>query len=208
MNRPTKTASAMLSVQSLARPGLGPVSFELGEGECLAVRGPSGSGKTLLLRALADLDPNQGEVQLQSHAREAMPAPRWRRLVTYLPTEPGWWAETVGQHFADWAAAEPLVAALGLPADSRKWPILRLSTGERQRLALARALIQHPRILLLDEPTSGLDEEARTAVESLITAHLAEGAAALWVTHDTAQGKRLARRCLTVEGGRVAEAVL
>jgi phosphate-transporting ATPase len=197
---------ALLSVRGLARPGLQPVAFDLAEGECLAVRGPSGAGKTLLLRALADLDPNEGAVSLDDCAREAMPAPRWRRLVTYLPAEPGWWAETVGAHFADWPAAEPMVEALGLPSACRDWPVLRLSTGERQRLALVRALVQRPRVLLLDEPTAGLDEEARTAVEMLIAARLAEGAAALWVTHDAEQARRLARRCLTVEGGRVTEA--
>jgi phosphate-transporting ATPase len=195
----------LLSVRGLARPGLQPLSFDLAGGECLAVRGPSGAGKSLLLRALADLDPNEGELSLDGQRREAMPAPHWRRLVTYLPAEPGWWAETVGTHFADWPAAEPLVEALGLPAASRDWPVSRLSTGERQRLALARALVQQPRVLLLDEPTAGLDEETRTAVEALIAARLAEGAAALWVTHDAEQARRLARRCLTVEDGRVTE---
>jgi len=198
-------APALLSVRGLARPGLQPLAFDLAEGECLAVRGPSGAGKSLLLRALADLDPNDGELSLEGEPREAMPAPRWRRLVTYLPAEPGWWAETVGAHFADWAAAEPLVEALGLPAASRDWPVSRLSTGERQRLALVRALVQRPRVLLLDEPTAGLDETARDAVETLIAARLAEGAAALWVTHDAGQARRLARRCLKVEGGRVTE---
>jgi phosphate-transporting ATPase len=196
---------ALLSVRGLARPGLQPLAFDLAEGECLAVRGPSGAGKTLLLRALADLDPNEGELRLDDCAREAMPAPRWRRLVTYLPAEPGWWAETVGAHFADWPAAEPLVEALGLPSACRDWPVLRLSTGERQRLALVRALVQRPRVLLLDEPTAGLDEETRTAVEALIAARLSEGTAALWVTHDAEQARRLARRCLTVEDGRVTE---
>ncbi len=169
------------------------------------MRGPSGAGKSLLLRALADLDPNDGELSLDGERREAMPAPHWRRRVTYLPAEPGWWAETVGAHFADWAAAEPLVEALGLPAASRDWPVSRLSTGERQRLALVRALVQRPRVLLLDEPTAGLDETARDAVETLIATRLAEGAAALWVTHDAGQARRLARRCLRVEGGRVTE---
>jgi phosphate-transporting ATPase len=192
-------------VRGLARPGLQPLAFDLAGGECLAVRGPSGAGKSLLLRALADLDPNDGELSLDGRRREAMPAPRWRRLVTYLPAEPGWWAETVGAHFADWLAAEPLVEALGLPAASRDWPVSRLSTGERQRLALVRALVQAPRVLLLDEPTAGLDETARDAVERLIARHLATGAAALWVTHDAGQARRLARRCLRVEGGRVTE---
>ncbi len=198
----------MLTVQALSRPGLEPVSFGLAAGECIVLRGPSGSGKSLLLRALADLDPNGGEVALDGRSREAMPAPEWRRMVAYLPAEAGWWAETVATHFADWPAAEPLVLDLGLPRESRDWPILRLSTGERQRLALARALVLKPRVLLLDEPTSGLDSLAREATERLIRGHLAEGGGTIWATHDTEQAKRMARRALVIERGRVLEAVL
>jgi phosphate-transporting ATPase len=151
----------MLSVRALRRPGVALESFDLAAGACVAVRGPSGAGKTLLLRALADLDPNQGEVTLDGEARDAMPAPRWRRLVTYLAAEPAWWADTIGEHFADWAAAAPLIAALGLPEDCRNWSVAHASTGERQRLSLARGLAHRPRVVLLDEPTSGLDDEAR-----------------------------------------------
>ena len=196
----------MLSVRALERQGLAPCSFEIAAGDCVALVGPSGSGKTLLLRAIADLDPNQGEVALDGAVRGAMPAPGWRRQVAYVPAEAGWWADRVGEHFADWAAAEPLVERLGLPADCRDWPVQRLSTGERQRLALARALALDPRVLLLDEPTSGLDEAATDAVEALVAERLAAGAAALWVSHDRAQAKRVARRRLEIAGGHVSEA--
>lgn len=195
----------MLSVSELTRPGLEPVSFALADGECLAVRGPSGGGKTLLLRALADLDPSEGAVALDGVAREAMPAPDWRRRVAYLPAEPGWWAETVGAHFPDPDAAAPLLARLGLPADGLGWPVARLSTGERQRLGLIRVLLLEPRVYLLDEPTSGLDETATAAVEAVLAERLAAGAAALWVSHDAAQAARVARRTLEVRDGRVTE---
>ena len=196
----------MLSVRALARPALGPASFELGDGECVAVRGASGSGKTLLLRAIADLDPNDGAVALDGAARDAMAAPEWRRRVVYVAAEPGWWRESVGGHFDDWDAARDLVAATGLPEDCRTWPIARLSTGERQRLGLVRALVLEPRVLLLDEPTSGLDDDATAAVEGLIRARLGAGAGALWVTHDDDQGRRLGRRALVVADGAVTEA--
>ena len=182
------------------------VSFELADGECLVLRGPSGAGKTLLLRAIADLDPNEGRVRLDGRERGSVPAPEWRSLVTYLAAEPGWWGERVAAHFPDWAAVGPLVEALGLPADCGDWPIARLSTGERQRLALARVLRLQRRVLLLDEPTSGLDPEAAGRVESLIRERLAAGAGAVWVTHDRAQGARLARRCLVFADGQVREA--
>jgi UDP-glucose/iron transport system ATP-binding protein len=183
-------------------------SFDLAEGACVAVRGPSGAGKTLLLRALADLDPNRGEVTLDGQARTAMPAPRWRRLVTYLAAEPAWWADTVGEHFSDWAVAAPLVLALGLPEDCRNWAIARASTGERQRLSLARGLAHGPRVVLLDEPTSGLDDDARRRAEQLLLERFAAGLSALWVTHDDAQARRVAQRCLRVEHGRAIEAPL
>jgi len=170
------------------------------------VRGPSGAGKTLLLRALADLDPNQGEVTLEGEPRTTMPAPRWRHLVTYLAAEPAWWADTVGEHFADWPAAAPMIAALGLPAECRDWALAHASTGERQRLSLARGLAHRPRVLLLDEPTSGLDDDARRAAERLLAERLAAGMGALWVTHDAVQAQRVASRCLIVEGGRAKEA--
>ena len=196
----------MLSVRALARPALGPVSFELADGECVAVGGASGSGKTLLLRAIADLDPNEGVVVLDGASREAMPAPEWRRRVVYVAAEPGWWRDTVGGHFDDWDEVRELVAATGLPDDCRKWPISRLSTGERQRLGLVRALVLEPRVLLLDEPTSGLDDAATEAVEELVRARLAGGASALWVTHDGDQSRRLTRRRLVCAGGAVSEA--
>ncbi len=195
----------MLDVQNLSRPGLAPVSFRLAAGECLAVQGPSGAGKSLLLRAIADLDPGAGQVILDGCARDSLPAPHWRRRVIYLPAESGWWDETVAAHFEDWGRAAPLIAALGLPDAIRGWPVSRLSTGERQRLALARALALRPRLLLLDEPTSGLDARAAAAVEGLLRESLARAAAALWVTHDAEQARRVARRRLWVEAGQVRE---
>ncbi len=198
-------AETALSVRGLRARGLEHVSFDLARGECLAVRGASGSGKTLLLRAIADLDPNDGELYVRGDARTTMSAPRWRRRVGFLATESGWWAERVGEHFADWSKAESAIAALGLPSDCRAWTVRRLSTGERQRLALARSLAVEPDVLLLDEPTSALDAEAATAVERLVADQLEQGWAALWVTHDDAQAERVAHRRLLVEHGHVRE---
>ena len=91
----------MLEVADLHRVGLKPTSFSLADGTCVAVKGPSGAGKTLLMRAIADLDPNEGRVTLNGEDRALIPAPLWRRRVIYVPAEPGWWAETVGEHFGD-----------------------------------------------------------------------------------------------------------
>jgi len=195
----------MLTVTDLRRPGLGPISLSLAAGECVAVRGASGAGKSLLLRAIADLDPNEGSASLDGHGRAEMPAPEWRRRVAYLAAEPGWWADQVWEHFDDWSAARDLIEKLGLPAEAGDWPVSRLSTGERQRLALARSLLLEPQALLLDEPTSGLDPEAVERVEGIIRERLSRGVCALWVTHDRAQAERVAQRSLEIEAGRLRE---
>ncbi len=182
------------------------MDLDLHAGECIALQGPSGSGKSLLLRAIADLDPSSGEVTLEGVAREDIPAPEWRRRVGCLATDAGWWAATVGAHFRDWAAVAPELGRLKLPAAVRDWPVSRLSSGERQRLALLRALANQPVVLLLDEPTSALDPEMTTAVEDLVTARRRAGLAVLWVTHDGPQAGRVGDRRLYLDHGQLRAA--
>lgn len=197
----------LLSICDLRTNLLKPASFTLSAGECVAVWGPSGGGKTLLLRALADLDPNEGLVSLDGRDRTTMSGPEWRRLVGYLPAEPGWWAETVGEHFTNWAVAVVVAQALGFSEDCEDWPIARLSTGERLRLALVCALMVAPKVLLLDEPTAALDPASVRAVEELVSTHVRAGLAVLWVTHDVEQASRIAVRRLIVSAGQVREEV-
>lgn len=195
----------MLTIRQLSRPGLAPFDLDLADGECVALSGPSGAGKTILLRAIADLDPNQGSVSLDGVGREAIAAPQWRRRVSFLPAEAGWWADTVAAHFPDRETAAALLPDLNLLPEALGWSISRLSTGERQRLALARVLLLAPRVMLLDEPTSGLDPEAAARVEAILQARLEQGAAILLVTHAPEQAGRMARRRLTIDHGRLAE---
>jgi putative ABC transport system ATP-binding protein len=195
----------MLTVQALTRLHIS-VSFDLNDGECVALQGPSGAGKSLLLRAIADLDPSGGTVKLDGMLREAVPAPRWRRQVTYVAAEPGWWGDTVGEHFTVWDEATPLVERLGLPPDCGTWNINRLSTGEKQRLGLVRALMLHSRVLLLDEPTSALDATSTATVEAIVAERASAGAGVLWSTHDGAQARRVASRLFVMAGdGRIEE---
>ena len=192
-----------LALSRLRRPGIEPASLAISGGECVALSGPSGAGKSLLLRAIADLDPCEGEVRLDSVARDTMPAPAWRRQVNYVATDAGWWAADVGSHFEHPDAAVVILAELALPRDTLGWQVGRLSTGERQRLALARALALRPRVLLLDEPTSGLDPESTFRVEGLLHRAMTRGAAILMVTHDREQATRMAKRHLKMNHGRL-----
>ncbi len=193
----------MLIVNGLRTKAGGPADFSLRGGEIIAVRGPSGSGKSLMLRAIADLDPAEGEVSLNGTKRARIPAPEWRRRVAFVPAESGWWDDRVREHFPDGGGDTALIEALGLDPAALDWEVRRLSTGERHRLAIARALVRKPEVWLFDEPTAALDAEAARRVEAVITQGRDRGAAILLVTHDDAQAARLADRTLTMAAGRL-----
>ena len=198
---PIAGANDLLIVDKLCRPGMPSVSFDVGGGDCLAVMGPSGSGKTLLLRAVADLDPSEGSVSLDNESKETVAPPEWRRRISYVAAEPGWWAATPADHFDDWTAAQTLAEALLLPPTIGNAPIAQLSTGERLRLALIRALVGSPRFLLLDEPTGALDSATTEAVETILRRRMAGGTGIVLVTHDSRQADRLADNVLGLENG-------
>ncbi len=193
----------MLEVRDLRCPGLEPVSLRVDDGACAAITGPSGSGKSRILRAIADLDPNTGAVAAGEVTRDAVAAPDWRRRVRYLAAEPAWWAPVIGDHFPGPVA--PQLAELGLPEDCLDWPVERASTGQRQRLALIRGLMDEPAILLLDEPTAALDLDARDRVEALVGRHMRDGASVVIATHDPAQAARLAGATYRLAEGRLVE---
>jgi putative ABC transport system ATP-binding protein len=191
-----------LALRDLSSPLAGPFDLQLARGACAAIAGPSGSGKSLFLRMIADLDPNTGEVSLDGVSRAAVSAPEWRRKVPYVAAESGWWRDHVAEHFApaQWDAARQLAARLGLAPELFDGPVMRLSTGERQRFALIRALVLDPPALLLDEPTGPLDPESAGRVEAVLRERLAAGGALVVVTHDPSQAERLgARRFLMRE---------
>ena len=185
-----------LRIEGLGRLGFGPFALALADGECVAVTGRSGSGKSLLLRMIVDLDPHVGEAWCAGARRSAVPAPLWRRRVSYVAAQSGWWSATVADHFAMREAAAALALRLGLAAAILDAPVERLSTGEKQRLALVRALVQRPLVLLLDEPTASLDGESTSLVEAVLHGELSRGTAILLVTHDPQQAVRLAGRHL------------
>ncbi len=177
----------------------GPLTLTVLAGECVAIRGPSGVGKSLLLRALADLDPHRGDIFLDGLPQTDCPPHVWRRQVAYVPAAAGWWAETVTEHFTDFAALSGDVRALGLTTECGAWPVARLSSGERQRLSVLRAVELNASVLLLDEPTANLDPESALAVENWLMAHKAVGSTLIWVTHDASQAARVADRVFVLD---------
>ncbi|MCP5196923.1 MAG: ATP-binding cassette domain-containing protein [Gammaproteobacteria bacterium] len=197
-----------LRLEGLSTALLQDIHLTIAAGEQLFLSGTSGSGKSLLLRAIVDLDPHGGEVWLGDTPRSRLTPPEWRRQVGLLPTESHWWAETVGEHWPISTtcsrAQERLLAMLGFDSDINDWSIARLSTGERQRLALARLLLNQPRALLLDEATANLDPINRERVETVLEDYRHTHAAALlWVSHDLDQRTRLGRQRLIIREGRL-----
>jgi len=187
----------LLRIDSLIVEPLSPLTFSVANGECLAIEGPSGSGKTRLLRAIADLDDATGQIFLDGAERHEMPGPDWRKRVRYASAEPAWWTDTPREAFPSHDDAEPsrlsrLLAEMGLQPNCLDQPLSQLSTGERQRLALARALIDDPAVLLLDEPTAGLDPQSTALVEERIRYQLLAGKSVILVSHDQSQIARLA----------------
>ncbi len=194
------------------------VSFALGPGEFVGVCGPSGCGKsTLLLVAGTLLRPSAGRVLLAGcDVYAAAPAERRRLRATtvgfvfqqfhvlpYLTVLENVLAPSVALPSPDARRrAEVLVEQFGLTARRDHLPA-QLSTGEKQRTALARALLNRPTLLLADEPTGNLDPENGRLVLEALTTFAAAGGAVLMVTHDP-DAVRRAGRVLKLEGGRLA----
>jgi molybdate transport system ATP-binding protein len=182
--------------------------------------GPSGAGKTTLLHLVAGLiRPQRGRITLEGDvladtaARIFVPAHK-RRIGLVFQDAQLFPHLTVAQNLAygRWFARhvssvpqEHVIDVLGIGALMERRPT-RLSGGEKSRVALARALLASPRLLLLDEPLSGIDEEKRQSILALIERIRDEfGVPMLYVTHARDEAQRLANRLITVERGLVRE---
>lgn len=193
-----------LRLSSLSTLHLGPLDWQINRGCAVSLSGPSGCGKSLLLRAIADLDPHQGEVMLDGVSAHSMAGHLWRRRVGLLPAEPMWWSERVGDHFE--GEVTPMIEELGLPAEAVDWTVSRCSTGERQRLALVRLLQNGPDVLMLDEATAALDQESVGKVEAMVQRYCEQRqAVVVWVSHDPQQRGRVAQRHYVIAGQGMEE---
>lgn len=145
---------------------------------------------------MADLDEIPGQVFLDGAERREMPAWQWRKQVRFSPAEPSWWGETarasLSETDVDFARIKKMSEDLGLDPKVFDQPLAQLSTGERLRLALTRALADQPRVVLLDEPTGALDKASAALAEELIRYQVLAGRTVILVSHDKGQIERLA----------------
>ncbi len=204
------------------------VSFSLKPGEFVALMGRSGAGKTTLMHALSGMiAPADGRVHWTDCCRDAccahLPVGRAAerrammfqhyRLVPQLSAltnvlcgrlrEHRWWETMWGFPSAERDRARQWLETLGLGARLHL-PARRLSGGEQQRVAVARALIQQPTLLLADEPVASLDSETANEVMQLFqTLNREKGLTLLCVLHDVEMAERFADRVLLLEQGRL-----
>lgn len=193
-----------LNIQQLEYQTIGPLNLQINAAQCVGLSGESGCGKSLLLRAVADMDEHKGDVSLDDVKAHDISAPQWRKKVAMLPADSQWWLDTVGEHFDQ--VDKVLLSMLGFNEDALSWRISRISSGEKQRLALLRLLVNKPSVLLLDEPTANLDKNNTLIFEKIVLDYLKQNnACAIWVSHDLEQLKRVSTINFKLESGKLVQ---
>ena len=193
------------------------VSFEIDNGEWLAIMGPSGSGKSTLMNIIGCMDkPTIGEVLLDGKdiskltKKELTEIRRDKiglifqqfHLVNYLTAVENVMVAQYYHSIPDEKEALEALARVGLAERAKHLPS-QLSGGEQQRVCIARALINHPEIILADEPTGNLDEANENIVLEIFKQLHKEGTTLIVVTHDPEVGE-IARRMIRLEHGKIS----
>jgi heme ABC exporter ATP-binding subunit CcmA len=182
-------------------------------GECVALLGANGAGKTTLLRVLATLlRPSGGRLHLFGQDAASRPAAALRKI-GYVGHESSCYGDlTAAENLAFYAELYGVADAGRRVAGLVEWagldgaatrPVRTFSRGMTQRLALARALLHEPELLLLDEPTSGLDPQATTRLETLLVELRTAGHAIILSSHDVPRAAALATRVVMLHRGRI-----
>jgi tungstate transport system ATP-binding protein len=190
---------------------LADISLSIGAGTPTVLLGPNGWGKTTLLRAAMGLIPVSGGRVTWAGRKVAPPTRRallLQRPVMLRRSAGGnlrYALRTAGVPRAEHVRrTAEMLALVGLDGLQDR-PARRLSGGEQQRLALARALARDPAVLFLDEPTAGLDPYATKVIEDVVHAITARGVKAVVSTHDLGQAKRIGGEIVLLHRGRIAE---
>jgi iron complex transport system ATP-binding protein len=201
----------LLEGEGLALPGrLQPTSLTVPAPGLTCLIGPNGSGKTSLLHAISGIGSPSGNVRINGRSATGLAPAERMRLFSYLPAS----------REVAWPVAARDLIALGLPDDSEERideamdqldlsgfaerRVDRLSTGERSRVLIARALAARPRLLLLDEPIANLDPYWQLKLMDILAAAPARGQAVLLALHDLDLAADYADRLILMDDGRIA----
>ena len=204
-------------VRMRRRVAIKDVSFTIARGECVAILGQNGSGKSTLVRLLSTLllhDGGSAHVFGHDAFKETRAV---RRLVNRVSVEASFFKKMSAVENLSYAARfyglrasetrdqiPEILGRVGFPADRQNDPMENLSRGMQQKVALARALLTAPILLLLDEPTTGLDPRSKQEVQRFITQVRAEhDATVLLCTHDLAEAETLADRVGILDNGEL-----
>jgi ABC-2 type transport system ATP-binding protein len=198
-------------------PALKDVSFTMARGECVAILGQNGSGKSTLVRLLSTLLINDGgEAHIFGH--DAFDDTRAiRQLVNRVSVEASFFKKMSASENLSYAARfygmppsqtrkliPEILEKVGFPAERRREAMENLSRGMQQKVALARALLTSPVLLLLDEPTTGLDPRSKLEVQEFIRdVRATHDATILLCTHDMAEAEALADRVGLLDRGEL-----
>jgi ABC-2 type transport system ATP-binding protein len=198
-------------------PALKNVTFTIDRGECVAILGQNGSGKSTLVRLLSTLLINDGgEARIFGH--DAFHDTRAiRQLVNRVSVEASFFKKMSASENLSYAARfygmppsetrrkiPEILTKVGFPADRRREAMENLSRGMQQKVALARALLTSPVLLLLDEPTTGLDPRSKLEVQEFIRdVRVTHDATILLCTHDMAEAETLADRVGLLDRGEL-----
>jgi iron(III) transport system ATP-binding protein len=208
---------------SIGRPAIDGVSFNVPAGEIVVLLGPSGCGKTTTLRCVAGLEhPTGGEISIggktvSSPERGILVPPRSRDLGMVFQSYAVWPHMTVRQNVVyplkhrklsraeATRKVEDVLALVGLSEYADR-PVVALSGGQMQRVALARSIVYRPQLLLLDEPLSNLDAKLRLRLRDDLRVILKQtGMTALYVTHDQAEAVVLGDRIGVMRDGKLLQ---
>lgn len=205
--------TSLLEAREIAIAGrLNPTSVDAAPGGLIAVIGPNGAGKTSLLRALAGIERETGQVLVDGEPIDEAPPARRMRLLSFLPAT----------RSLVWPIAAQDVIALGLPSrdpariielvdllelgNLATRSVNQLSTGERSRVLLARALAARPRLILLDEPLSNLDPYWVLRTLQILRAEIVSNRCTVMASvHDLSQVMAFDRALLVDRGGIIAD---
>ena len=220
-NRPLwKRASRLNGKAGIPQPAVvavDHVSFTVQQGEIFGVLGPNGSGKSTLIRLLATLLlPDGGDIHVFGYdvVSQAMQV---QRLINRVSVEASFFKKlspmenlVYGARLYGMSGSETrkqvmeILTRLGLEARSIHKPMEEMSRGMQQKVAIARALLSHPRLLLLDEPTTGLDPRSKREVQAVIRELRDEfNTTILLTTHDMTEAENLCDRIAIIDGGKI-----